>query len=193
MTTNKIRVRDDDVLIGSSSWDNSLGRFQQVHNWCLRSPLVIHVPSILVTEIQQFPEAIEYIKAETKRNKMEPQIHGLSHIDYAKLPIEEVKEHLKICKDWINNNMDYLPTKWYTPWGANAAHLYDAAQEEHLELIDCSNLLKLNGRFGVIQALKEGHDPIRFLLGKEIFMHWWEGGQRLNRVMSAIINGFYQE
>ncbi len=190
---NKIRVRDDDVLINSSSWDNPLGRFQQVHEWCLRSPLVMHVPSILVTEIQQFPEAIDFIKAETKRRKMEPEIHGLSHIDYAKLPTAEVQDHLKTCKDWIYQNLDYTPTKWYTPWGANAKHLYEAAELEGLELIDCSNILKMNGRFGVVQNLKDGHDPIRFLLGKEIFMHWWEGGQRLNRIMSALVNGFYRE
>lgn len=188
-----IRIRDDDVLMESSSWSDPFGRFRQIHDWILKSPMFVHVPTILVTEIQKFPDVIEYIREQTKIGKMIPEIHGLSHLDYAKLPIEETKQHLKICKDWIWRNTGYLPTKWYTPWGANARYLYDAAQSEGLELIDCSRILKLNGRYGVCQELRDGRDPIDFLEGKEIFMHWWEGGQRLNRVVNAVMTGEWSE
>jgi len=188
-----IYVRDDDVLVTSRSWEDPFGRFKQIHEWMLKSPLFVHIPTILVEDLKNFPNAIAYIQEQTQAGKMRPEIHGLSHLDYAKLPVEETKEHLKICKDWIWRNTGYLPTKWYTPWGANTNYLNEISNSEGLKLVDCSNIWKLNGRYGICQELREGKDPIDFLNGKELFIHWWEGGQRLNRIVQAVLTGKWKE
>lgn len=189
-----IFVRDDDVLLKSSSYADPLERFKQVHRWICEVPdKVLHIPAILVTEIQEFPEAIEYIKEETAEGRMRLEIHGLKHVDYAKLDAYAVRQELKECQVFLNREFNVSATTWYTPWGANAAYLYEAAEAVGLKLVDCSNINKLAGRYGMVQQLKDGHDPIKFLDGKEIFMHWWEGGMRLKRVLEAIKHGSWVE
>ena len=79
-----IYLRDDDVLVSSSS-SQGLKRFKQIHNWVAEVPGILHIPTILVTEIQQFPEGIEFVREETAKGKMRPELHGLEHIDYNKL------------------------------------------------------------------------------------------------------------
>ena len=186
-----IYVRNDDILLNSSSWTRPFLRFKEIHEWiCAVPDKVLHVPTILTTEIQQFPEAIEYIREETKAKRMRPQLHGLEHIDYGKLSLGEIVSHLQRSKGWMLKELHVLPTNWYTPWGSGDApgqeHLWEAAEIENLQLITTKNINKMNGRYGVAQMLREGHHPIKFLDGKEIFMHWWERGERLKRILNAI-------
>jgi len=187
-----IAVRDDDVLIKSSSHENSFSHFKTVHNWICESDKLLHVPAILVTEIQEFPECIEYIKDEASKGKMRPEIHGLRHIDYAKLSVEEVVVHLNKCKDFLLDKFNVNATTWYTPWGANASHLFDAAAECKLKLVDTSRINKLAGRYGMVQLAREGRDLNKFLEGGEIFFHWWEGGMRLKRVIEVLKHGSWE-
>jgi peptidoglycan/xylan/chitin deacetylase (PgdA/CDA1 family) len=197
-----IGVRDDDVLISSSSYDSELGRFKQVHEWICEVPeTLIHVPTILVTEIQQFPEAIDFVRQETAEGRMMPEIHGLEHKDYSKLTFEEIGSELNQCRDWIYEQFGHEPTKFYSPWGAgfkgsvNGAHIRPAAAAVGIELVTCEYISKLNGRYGVVKELSNGRD-ISYLENthdKEIFMHWWEGGSRLKRVVEVIKHGSWEE
>lgn len=188
-----IRVRDDDVLLPSSSTDDPFGKFSKVHRWICEVPdHVMHVPTILVTEIQQFPQAIEYIRTETAEGRMEPQLHGLEHIDYGKLDYQEVCNHLNICRDWMINNLGVNPTRFMTPWGASQPHLHAAAAACDYELVDCSRIHKLAGRNGVVDRLRSGESP-DYLENDEIFLHWWESGLRLKRVLETIKHGSWAE
>lgn len=179
-----IYVRSDDVILPSKTWSDPVGRFRQQQEWIESAPNIIHVPTILVTEIQEFPDCIQYIKDKIPEGKMIPQIHGLRHIDYGKLSKDEVKEHLKICKDKMFEWFGQIPTKWYSPWGSTQTFLHEAAAEENLQLIDCSNILPLEGRYGVVQRLKDG-EPISNFDNKELFIHWWTKGARLARVCAV--------
>lgn len=184
-----IIVRDDDVLIRSSSFKSPFNHFQTVHNWICEVKQLLHVPAILVTEIAEFPEAIEYIKDQTKAGLMRPEIHGLEHIDYGKLQEPEIRDHLSKCKDFIYDNFGTLATTFYTPWGANAPQIYQAADSVDLKVTDCSRINKLAGRYGIVQRMRDGEDPAKFLEGEEIFFHWWEGGLRLRRVVEVLKHG----
>lgn len=184
-----IRIRDDDVLLRSSSYSDELGRLQQVHEWICEVPeRMIHVPSILIQEIQEFPKAVDWIRQETTAGRMLPEIHGLSHKDYASLTPREIISDLTYCKEWIQKEFNHTPTKFYSPWGAGfdarGAHIRPAAAEVGLELVTCEHINKLNGRYGVCQQLIDGH-PLSYLDGNEIFLHWWEGGSRLKRVVEV--------
>jgi hypothetical protein len=170
MKMSNIRVRDDDVLVHSRGHADSGARFKKVHELICKYG-ALHVPTILVTEIQDFPDAIDFIEAETKAGRMEPQWHGYTHVDYAK------KERYEIHRDIVESQTLFMEmfgvnfTKFYTPWGANADHIKDECDMAGIELIDCSNM---------IYCSKINHDPSLFK-GRdiEIAIHWWEGMGRL--------------
>lgn len=191
-----IRVRDDDVLIGSSSHPDPLAEFKRVHKLICESSRLIHVPAILIHHnistgspgIVDFPGAVEFVQEKTDDGKMLPEVHGWQHIDYAKLSTAEVVDDLKRCQDFILKHFGRMATKWYTPWGANAPHLYEAANHVELELVDCSAINKLQGRYGVVKRLSDGKS-IDYLEGDEIFMHWWQGGSHLRRVVEVLKHG----
>lgn len=192
-----IRVRDDDVLVGSSSTNDPLKKLKMVHEWICEVPsTLIHVPTILVTEIQEFPDAIEYVRQETVEGRMLPEIHGFEHINYAELGEDEIVNHLEYCKRWICKKLGHEPTKFYTPWGAGAdkagEHIHWAANRAGVDVVTCENLTKLKGRYGVVQELKDGRD-ISYLDGGEIFIHWWENPNRLRRVVDVIKHGSWEE
>ena len=193
-----IYVRNDDVLIHSSSWTRPLMRMQQIHEWIqdVKNWPVMHRPGILTTEIQEHPECIEWIKEETLQRRMDPQLHGVEHVDYGKFTYDGLIEQLKIGKGWMEDNLTVTPTLWYTPWGAGEAvgqeWMWKAAAQVDLQLVSCAKINKLNGRYGMVQIAKEGHDLRKFLHEKEIFMHWWERGERLQRVLKAIDAGSWE-
>lgn len=187
-----IQIRDDDVLLPSSSWDNPFGRFRQVHEWIIDCDKFMHIPAILTTEIQEFPECIEYIKTETRAGRMQPQLHGVEHIDYGAESQVEVELMLYQGSQWMIENLDVEPTRWFTPWGASQEHLWAAADNMQFELVDCSQINKLQGRYGICRRLEDGHDP-SFMEGKELFLHWWEGGARLKRIIESVKHGSWNE
>lgn len=186
-----IYIRDDDVLLSSNGFNDPVVRLKQIHGWICESPKLMHVPTILCSEIQAFPEAIEFVKEETHAGRMMPQLHGWKHIDYKTLPLVDVKNHLDDSKNWMMDNLNVSPTRWYTPWGANAPHLYTAANECGLKLIDTSGIIELAGPNGVLATLKRGV-PIDYLDKREIFLHWWQRGLRLWRLALIAKHGSWQ-
>lgn len=186
----KLYVRDDDVLISSSGFTNVVTRLKQVQSWFAQDfTKLVHVPNILVSEIQEFPEAIEFVREETRLGHMEPQLHGFRHIDYAKLPINEIRDHLSRSKDWMTENLGVTPTKFYTPWGANAPHIFAAAAQESMTVVDCSAIEKPGQ---ILTALRRDY-PLEYMEGKEVFFHWWQRGRNLERVMACYIHGGYRQ
>jgi hypothetical protein len=187
-----IRVRDDDVLLSSSMWDKRRGsfdRFSRVHRWISEFPQsFIHVPTILVTEIQAYPECIEFVREQTAQGLMIPEIHGLEHIDYGKLTAKEVESHLGQCIDWFDKNLQWEPTKFYTPWGGMSQAIAEGATACGLTAhgVDLRHTLE-----SYTKRLGAG-EPISILEGNEVFMHWWNKGIRLKRVAMAVKHGSWQ-
>jgi len=165
-----IRIRDDDVLIHSSGHKDPFARLKQVHELIVKEG-ALHVPAILVTEIQDFPEAIRYIRDEREAGRMEVQWHGLEHVDYAKKDRDQIIHELLVSQQFFIDNFGVRFTKFYTPWGANAPHIYEAAATHNIETIDCSNW---------IRCVHVNKNPKQFR-GKdiEITIHWYEGIDRL--------------
>jgi hypothetical protein len=193
-----IGVRDDDILLDSSDWGNPFLRFQEIHRWILavKNYPVMHVPTILTTEIQEYPECIEFIREETAQGRMDPQLHGVRHVDPGKFGYNGLIEQLKEGKGWMEDNLGVTPTRYYTPWGAGEANgqewMWKASTKCDLKMVTCEGYYKMSGRHGVVQMLKEGKDPRTFLEGKEIFMHWWQRGERLQRILLAIEAGSWE-
>ncbi len=193
-----IKIRDDDVLVGTSSQQNPIKKFKMVHEWICEVPeTLLHVPTILVTEIQEFPEIIPFIREEAAEGRMEVQIHGLHHVDYAKLEEDEIVNHLEYCKGWLRKNMGVEPTRFYTPWGAGANGtgevIHVASARVELEVVTTEKTRNLSGGCGVVQALYQGQDIHDFMQDREVLLHWWENATRLKRVVEVLKHGGWQE
>jgi len=181
-----IYIRDDDVLIRSRAYSDPFAQFVKVHEIICSNDRIKHVPAILTTEIQEFPQAISYIRQETKAGRMEPQIHGLRHIDYGKLHGDDIAQHLAICIKFHEDNFGVRPTKFYTPWGASSPDIMAACNVLDLEMVDCSAAKKLGGKHGAYQAMKEGKDLHKKWEGRDILIHWWENTDRLQLVVEML-------
>jgi len=171
-----IFVRDDDVLLPSKGGKDSLERFKRVHELICSNPRFMHVPAILVEEIQTVPGAVDYVKNEHSEGRMQLQLHGLRHVDYGAMDIKDVHVHLSSAIEWMFQYFRVIPTKWYTPWGSSQPHLHMAAKSHDLQLVDCSNRIKLRGTNGATDMLR--HGSLDVFEGKELAMHWWDGLDR---------------
>ena len=181
-----IRLRDDDVLVPTRSYPSSFARFRRIHEWLKICPSIIHVPTIVTQEIEAYPGCIEYIRTETAAGRMEPQLHGVLHIDYSALPIERVRDDLLRGIEWMLIHLGVSPSIWYTPWGSTQETLRAAAASVGLELVGVERhwmIDRVNAR------LRSGDETVESLQGREVFFHWWGGGLRVLRLAHAINHG----
>ena len=187
----RIRIRNDDVLVHSTSKfkGREVGRLRGFHKLVMTDPKhFIHVAAILTTEIQDFPDAISYIKEETALGNLLPEVHGLQHIDYGELSHAEIVRQLLEAKQFIINEFNYTPTIWYSPWGAGedarGAHLRGAALDAGLNLVTLSGFIPPATLVNEIRSLsKTGESPASLIArweGREILRHWWEGAGALD-------------
>lgn len=197
MGFKKIRIRNDDVLVHSSRFDGrEFSRFKGYHEIiCQDLEHFEHVPAILTTEIQDFPECITYIKSETACGRMTPEVHGLHHIDYAKLSHDEVVDQLYEAKNFIIEKFNHTPTVWYSPWGAgedkNGSHLRGAAMAVGLNLVTCANIIAPSRMLADVRAAKKGlltkQQVLDIWEGREILRHWWSGVGALNEIIAFFV------
>lgn len=185
-----IQIRNDDILLTSRGWSDPVKRIKQLHSWIAEFPEhVIHVPAILVTEIQKFPEAVEFVVEETKEGRMRPEIHGLEHIDYGALTDPEIVEHLEQCLTWFHDTLNRTPTIFYTPWGGMSDKVIVAAQSVGLRAVGVDKYWSLE-QTGA--RLRSG-GLVSELADQDIFMHWWNRGLRLKRLVLAIAHGSWEQ
>lgn len=211
-----LRIRDDDVLVSSSSWGRPFERFRELHDWIAKTEgKVVHVPTVLVRDVQRFPDCVEYMKEHTASGTMEPEVHGFTHIDYSRLGLDptrlpprgrvdhskftqeeldahanEVFYHLWESRTWIYENLGRMPLKWYTPWGADNGYLRAAAEHASLKLVGTEKL------FDIAEAcdmLRNGASLEDVEKRGEIFMHWWHRGTRVKRLCAAVRHGSWAE
>ncbi len=178
-----IYIRDDDVLVHSSGNKHPFQAFSKIHRWLINEvpEHFLHIPTIVVKDIQAYPECVEYVREETKEGRMRPELHGLEHIDYNALNYGEVLEHLEQSIEWMKEELICIPTRWYTPWGANSDMLRAAAQQFNLQLVDTSNTIEPAKFLGYLRKLGRADYQNDF----EIFIHWWERGLRVRRIVSV--------
>jgi peptidoglycan/xylan/chitin deacetylase (PgdA/CDA1 family) len=183
---DQLRIRIDDVLVHSKEW-NADERFAQVTRWLEKTPLIRHVPTILVQDIKEYPKTLDLVIEKTKEGKMFPELHGLTHIDYNKLDEVVVRQHLEKSVDWFEKNLGFKPKVWATPWGAEG-----------------EKLTKVAGEFGMIvegvgscvspgQWLAEARKHSILSMEHTVMDHWWTRGLRLLRIAHVLSYGSYAE
>lgn len=188
-----IKLRIDDILNQSSAFspERSEHRFRQKHRWITQVPgKIIHVPVIIVKDIEKFPAVIEFIKEETKEGRMSPQIHGLEHIDYGTLSLITIEDHLKQCLEWFDEKLNVKPTTWCTPWGGWSYNMKKAADKFYLDVetthptIKPSRAIELCKDIGVDNLVK--NNPI-------VLDHWYDKGLNILRLVEIVKYGSYPE
>lgn len=170
-----MRVRDDDVfkLVGRyKSYGQVVDRFKQIHK-IIADEGAIHVVALICGTLDWFPGGVEFLKKAFDKEELIPEIHGLDHINYANLPKDEIIYHLDRCKYTIRNIFGYCPTRFYTPWGANAEHIKVATESVGLKLVDCSDVLYPKRKF-FGGKLWESYSQLVREEKQELFIHWYE-------------------
>lgn len=176
-----LRIRVDDVMTTSRAFskEKAEARFETIHGWIVDGN-AIHVPTILVKDIQEFPNTIELLKEETKNFKLFPEIHGYEHIDYSKLTEEEILKHLKLCLEWFQDVLKIHPTIWATPWGSKGnLPMKDAARKLGLKIEGVENTIPPKLALELLEQY-----PVSAL--PTVMTHWWEKGLSLKKICQFI-------
>lgn len=176
-----IRVRDDDVLITREDFP----QFKKVHELICQYPNALHVAAVICDGKWDI-EAIDYMRRELSAGRLEIQIHGWQHIDYAKCP--DTEEHLKKSIEWIGRIFSKTPTKWYTPWGADTPELRAMAEKYGMELVGVKTALQTHK---ILPALRSKHRENYIRLYRnhgEVMIHHWQSKSTdaLKEVLDAL-------
>jgi peptidoglycan/xylan/chitin deacetylase (PgdA/CDA1 family) len=141
-----------------------------------------HTAAILCKEIQQFPEAIEFIKKEVHEGRLTLDLHGWEHINYGELSVSEISEHLDQAFIFFDKHFGCLPYRWCTPWGAKSDNINQAATLYGLivEGVD----LPVIDQSDAVRMVRESNN-VECLFGKTVMVHWFERGLKLYRIIKA--------
>lgn len=184
---SKLRIRIDDVMVNSNTYKDPETRFEQITRWLEKSDKILHVPTILVKDIQNYPGTIELIKEKIKNKTMAPELHGWEHVDYNKLEEHDIAKHLFKSIQWFENTLEIRPKVWATPWGAES-----------------EKLTKVSFAFGLsVEGTKHCWDPAGWLtqarrtkslpIGVTVMDHWWTRGLRLQRIALCLEYGSFEK
>lgn len=187
-----IRVRGDDVLVHSEAMKGAeFSKWKKHHQWVVEGPpYFFHVAAILCKEIQDFPEAIEYIRKEVAEGRLALDLHGWEHIDYGKLETEDIELHLEQSFDFFLKTFNCLPFRWATPWGANSPNIRKAARKFSLIVEGVTDpVIDQSQAVNIVQHA----DSIEPLIDKIILFHWYEKGLKLWRIIQAAKYGSWKQ
>lgn len=185
-----IYVRVDDVLLRRTTYEVATAEFVRLHN-IIEKYGYTHCPALLTNPLNEFPEVIEFIRYKTKQGKMEPQLHGSSHIDYSKLSVKEIQDDYKRCQEWFKTNIGVPFTKHYTPWGAggrrkdgtpmvNGTHIAPTANAMGIELVDMYRPIDPR------HVLADPQVSWTKYSGKTLTIHWWFSPEILDKALTKL-------
>lgn len=187
-------IRIDDVLTTSSQWSGRRGpeqRCSQVIRWLSDddiNPKIVLMPTIVVSDIQNFPQTIETLRHLGFSGKVNLQLHGYEHIDYNAQPEKLIKEHIEKSLQWFKDTLWTEPTIWATPWGADSEKLRSICNEYNLVLDGVKDYLDPGGWIKAAKInFREAHQNLN------IMDHWWCRGLKLLRVAEILRYESYQE
>jgi peptidoglycan/xylan/chitin deacetylase (PgdA/CDA1 family) len=168
-----------------------LQKFKKHHQWCLKAPSLFYpTAAILCSEIQAFPEAVDYVRSELDAGRLYIDLHGWEHVDYAKLPLETIEEHLDKSFEYLIETFGCLPIRWATPWGSNSEAIETACRKYSLlwegvedTVIDQGPAMALVKEAGTLAPLRD----------RVIMVHWFERGLKLYRIVQTGVHGTWEE
>lgn len=181
-------VRNDDILNETSAKKmigKEFDRFKFIHRMIMETDSLVHMPTILCTEIEMYPEAIQYIENETAAARMCPQLHGWEHKDYVHLAEYEIVDMLEESLGWFEDNLNTQFTIWATPWGGTSELAVEVCTSMGIELQTTNSTITPGEALRIAKA--DGEDT-----GQTILHHWWDRGLNLFRLCEVLKHGSYE-
>jgi hypothetical protein len=185
------RIRFDDILWATGDekvQGKEFQKFKKHIDWCKDLNIMLS-PAILCQDIEQFPECMEYIRGETSKETLFPDLHGWTHGPYGDLTVEEIRRDLDLAFEWFDKNLGVVPIRWVTPHGANTIEIQDAAREFGL-IVEDTTLPVIDQK--VLDSHLREYKDLSVMDNKVLMVHWWERGLRLFRIARIISNGSVQ-
>jgi peptidoglycan/xylan/chitin deacetylase (PgdA/CDA1 family) len=166
-------------------------KFRKHHQWCLEAPHLFYpTAAILCSEIQQFPEAVEYVRTELDAGRLYVDLHGWEHINYGELTQEQIEEHLEKSFEYMLKTFGCLPIRWATPWGADSPAIQQACRKFGLYWEGVTHPVIDQGL--AMSKVKET-GTTECLQGRVVMVHWFERGLKLYRIVQTGIHGTWEE
>jgi len=184
----RVYFRHDDVLdISHPDPFPYYKKISEVFKEFGRPDQFIHIPTLVVEDIQTWPHAVAYLKAQVDAGEVFPQLHGYRHIHYDQLPLEEIVEHLSKSKKWMQRVLGVTPTVWYTPWGAEDENMKHAAETVGLSLQGVSRVLKTRDMLARLNKPK--YYPFESINEQIVMFHWWDKDicNRLRNILEKLV------
>lgn len=180
-------VRLDDVLISSEAMKGKeLQKFQKYVNWCVDAGVEVR-PNILCQSIQQFPEAIDWIKEQLDNDVfLNLDLHGWDHGPYADRDTDQITAELDKAFEFMWNTFGVVPCRWVTPHGANSGHIQLAAKKFDL-IVETTEDPVIDQK--VADRMLRDEVAVEFFTDKVIMAHWWERGLSLYRLTQCWHHG----
>ncbi len=150
---------------------------------------LVHRPTILCTEIMDYPEAIEYIKEQGPLGTMEVELHGWKHIDYVHKGKGEIEDMLKQCQDWFDTHLGFQFTMWATPWGGDTPTAREVCQEMGIALESTQSMM--HGTGSIVDHFRSG-GKYSTVATCNILFHWWSRGVNVFRLCDILKYGSYE-
>lgn len=149
---------------------------------------LIHRPTILCTEIMDYPEAIEYLRDLGPDSITDVQLHGWEHKDYVHLVRNDIEDMLKKCQDWFDQHLGYQFSIWATPWGGHTKSAEQVCNKMGIKLETVRNMPNVGA---VVDHFRTGgtYDQIRDI---NILYHWWNRGVNIFRLCDILKYGSYE-
>jgi peptidoglycan/xylan/chitin deacetylase (PgdA/CDA1 family) len=189
-----ITVRVDDVLTDSKGFDREkiIRQINKLFVWLNDVENLKFIPTILVSEIQDFPEAVELVKTSPYA-----ELHGFQHVNYGELSREEIENHLKQSIEWFEKTLDRRPKVWYTPWGSWTKDIGDAAFslgfDEVQSLTPSSIVRHYPEGYQTSEPLVSPNQAVQRLESRDdnfiVFCHWYDRGLNLRRIAEMCKHG----
>lgn len=167
--------------MNSSDWKDPFSRWKHDHDWCLfAGPKIQHMAAFLIKGLEeQYKKHVPYFREQIQEGNLIGELHGYEHIDFAPLSKHAIKEMIKHCRDFMVRELDCMPTKLITPWGASAPHIREACLEENMTMVDCSNIYHLKR---VLAAIRDKGESLDRFSDRDILWHYWHRGNRVARL-----------
>lgn len=176
-----IYIRDDDVLFPYKTklYPDPEVRFREVHEWIKGNRRFLHRPAICCWEIWKYPDTMRYILEESNAGTMDPQLHGFAHVDHTLMTHENLKSAFEWSLMFFNAWGLRRPRIFYSPWGYQNELVVKTAKEFGLVATGIQDAIRLKY---VVRGLRDGRITLDDLEDKEIYWHWWSGGDRIKRL-----------
>jgi hypothetical protein len=155
-----VKYRDDDI-----SRDTDLNLFKKFHE-VYKKHNEIHTIAVVARDLWKNRELTWYLEIEPL---LDIQYHGLDHVDYSKMSIEQCRQELLEGVEYLESKLHRPIRVFYPPWNIEDKMVREVCAEMGLEYN--------NSRIEARDYLKGG-------MGERVNLHYWQDQEIIDEILS---------